>query len=58
MNDCERCNAELAAQMDTYCGAYVCQNCYHHQGLARCYCGWSTSGDDGAAELVEMGETL
>lgn len=40
------------------CGAYVCDTCEKHVGLARCYCGWSASGRDGRAELIEMGETI
>jgi hypothetical protein len=40
------------------CGALVCFKCDHHDGLCRCYCGWSASGWDGARELVEMGENL
>lgn len=23
-----------------FCGAWVCVQCGHHKGLARCYCGW------------------
>lgn len=41
-----------------YCGAYVCDDCGDHRGLARCYCGWSASGGNGRAELIEMGETI
>jgi len=42
-----------------YCGAYVCENCEDHRGLARCYCGWSTTRpSEGAQELAEMGENL
>jgi len=55
------------------CGAYICYTCdihsttknnivseEHPQGnyLARCYCGWSLSGGDGYAELIEEGETI
>lgn len=40
-----------------YCGAYVC-DCGDHKGLARCYCGFSRSGNDGRRELIEMGETI
>jgi hypothetical protein len=45
-------------QFDRYCGAYVCGNCDDHKGLCRCYCGWSTSGRNGRAELEEMGEVI
>ena len=41
-----------------YCGATICLRCDDHKGLARCFCGWSRSGRDGRAELVEMGETI
>jgi hypothetical protein len=41
-----------------YCGCDVCRDCDHHQGLARCFCGWSMYGGDGRAELIEMGENL
>lgn len=41
-----------------YCGAYVCERCDNHKGLARCYCGWSQSGMDGRRELEEMGEQI
>jgi hypothetical protein len=41
-----------------YCGARVCEACGDHQGLDRCYCGWSRGGGDGRAELVDLGETI
>lgn len=41
-----------------YCGANVCDRCDYHAGLARCFCGWSRSGRDGRAELIEMGEQI
>lgn len=41
-----------------YCGAYVCEICDHHKGLARCFCGWSISGGSGYRELLECGETI
>ena len=42
-----------------YCGAKVCSKCGDHDGLERCYCGWSkTRPDQGYQELVEMGETI
>ena len=40
------------------CGVLVCDNCDEHFGLARCYCGWSASGGNGHAELLELGETI
>jgi hypothetical protein len=42
---------------EPYCGARVCE-CGDHRGLARCYCGWARSGDDGYRELIEAGETI
>jgi hypothetical protein len=41
-----------------YCGVFVCDECGRHDGLTRCYCGWSESGGDGRGELVEMGEQI
>ena len=42
------------------CGADVCEdwNCRDHKDLARCYCGWSLSGNNGHSELTEMGEVI
>ncbi len=40
------------------CGAYVCAICDDHRHLDRCYCGWSISGGNGYAELIEMGERI
>ena len=44
--------------MSRYCGVNVCMDCEYHQGLERCYCGWSAGGGNGRAELIEMGEVL
>ena len=42
-----------------YCAAKVCTKCGDHEGLARCYCGWSeTSPSQGYQELIDMGETI
>jgi hypothetical protein len=54
---CEKCGEE-AATLNRYCGAYVCNECGTHQGLARCYCGWSAGGGDGYRELIDEGETI
>lgn len=54
---CDACGSE-SAWPSRYCGVRVCDDCGHHQGLARCYCGWATSGGDGRRELVELGETI
>ena len=40
-----------------YCGAKVC-HCGDHEGLIRCYCGWSASGGDGRQELRDFGEVI
>lgn len=45
-------------QLNNYCGAHVCCECYNHKGLTRCYCGWSESGENGRRELEELGETI
>jgi hypothetical protein len=54
---CEKCGSD-SVEFSRYCGADVCNDCNHHQGMARCYCGWAVSGGDGRRELVEMGETI
>ena len=54
--DTPTCDGE--AYFRDYCGAYVCNECEGHVGLARCYCGWAASGGDGRSELVDMGETI
>jgi hypothetical protein len=41
----------------TDCGK-VCNECNDHDGLVRCFCGWSRSGGDGRQELIEMGERI
>jgi len=45
-------------EFDPHCGVNVCVVCDHHEGLARCYCGWSASGGDGRQELEDMGERI
>jgi hypothetical protein len=41
------------------CGVKVCLICDEHQGLERCFCGWSkTWPGHGREELIEMGETI
>ena len=51
-----RCGGEF--DFSRSCGVDVCFTCDNHAGLARCFCGWSVSGGDGRAELIEMGETI
>lgn len=53
--ECPKCRGTMTL---TQCGCFVCDDCDHHDGLARCFCGWSLSGGDGRAELEEMGETI
>ncbi len=55
---CDQQGCGGSAYFREYCGAYVCATCGKHVGMARCYCGWSASGGDGRAELIEMGETI
>lgn len=46
-------------EFSRYCGVRVCAVCGDHKGLARCYCGWSTtSPGEGRRELIEDGETI
>jgi len=56
MSKCEVCGSEVT--YSKYCAAYLCDSCSNHNGLARCYCGWSANGGDGRKELEEMGETI
>lgn len=58
MINTQKCECGGNYYFSNYCGAYVCDSCYNHKGLARCYCGWTASGDDGRQELIEMGETI
>ena len=55
---CPQCGDSMTRSRS--CGVFVCDNddCGHHLGLARCFCGWSLSGNDGRAELEAMGETI
>lgn len=54
----ERCRCGGEFDYSPHCGVPVCVQCDAHHGLARCYCGWSASGGNGASELIEMGETI
>ncbi len=45
-------------EWDNSCGAKVCIKCEHHQGLARCFCGWAADGGDGYRQLLDMGEQI
>lgn len=52
----EKCWHEF--RFNTLCGCKVCIICGYHEGLARCYCGWSLSGGSGYRELLEIGEVI
>lgn len=54
----EKCSCGGEYHLQRSCGAMVCDRCDDHKGLARCFCGWSRSGEDGRRELIEMGETI
>lgn len=53
---CSSCNG--IAYFGTGCGVFVCTCCDEHEGLARCFCGWSAGGGNGYQELLEMGERI
>lgn len=55
--NCPECGSTASMKM-TDCGVYVCHVCDFHEGIVRCFCGWSLSGGNGREELAEMGETL
>lgn len=52
------CNCGGLFEFSRYCGALVCTDCDNHRTMARCFCGWSSSGRNGRAELIEDGETI
>ena len=54
INQCKHTNKVFSKS----CGAYICQDCNNHEGLTRCYCGWSEFGENGEDELWEMGENI
>lgn len=62
MNDdrkCDKCGAAIDKyDWSDHCAAYICSKCGKHQGMVRCWCGWSESGRNGRAELEELGETI
>jgi hypothetical protein len=39
---------------NSYCGAFVCDVCGHHHGLARCFCGWNKHTADPEAMYQEQ----
>ena len=54
----EICGCGGTYHFRAYCGVQVCEDCERHEGLDRCYCGWSAGGGDGRRELEEMGEVI
>ena len=56
--ECLSCGSSMSRSR--YCGVWVCDNheCGDHDGLVRCYCGWSASGGNGYDELLACGETI
>lgn len=55
---CQSAGCQGHYYFQRYCGAYVCDTCDDHKGLARCYCGWSAGGGNGRQQLEEMGEQI
>lgn len=54
---CKECGGQM--DLSKTCGAYVCHECGDHEGLERCFCGFSrTDPGRGREELEEMGETI
>lgn len=53
---CDRCGGE--SYFGRSCGVDICGSCGRHEGLARCFCGWSLSGRNGRQELEELGEVI
>jgi hypothetical protein len=53
-----KCSCGGTFTFSSYCAAFVCDKCDNHQGMARCFCGWSSSGRSGRLELEEMGEVI
>ena len=43
---------------DPQCATHVCDLCEDHIELDRCWCGWSRSGFNSTAELLDMGEVI
>jgi hypothetical protein len=56
---CEGCKKTTTHELSRFCGAWVCDECDWHEGLCRCFCGWTANGSgNGRQELEEMGETI
>ena len=50
---CEKCG-KGTYRFNNYCGAYVCDGCGDHFGLARCFCGWTDGGEVITEQELEM----
>ena len=58
-SDTEGCLCGGIMRWSKYCGVLVCDLCGTHKGLARCFCGWSsTNPGKGREELEAMGEQI
>lgn len=58
MPETRKCKCGGEMELSRSCGAWVCYECDNHDGLARCFCGWSASGANGREELELMGEQI
>lgn len=38
---CPDCESEREFTRSNTCGVFICDECGHHLGLARCFCGWN-----------------
>lgn len=57
MPDAIKCNHDTR-YFSKICAAKICRECDDHEGLDRCWCGWSRTGGNGNTELSEMGENI
>ena len=57
VTDAEECK-HVTRFFSRTCAAKICSECDDHEGLDRCWCGWSKTGGNGYTELSEMGETM
>jgi len=55
----KKCKCGGTMTLSRTCGVLVCDTCDEHDGLERCFCGWSrTSPGNGRQELEQMGEVI
>ena len=47
---CESCGKK-SVFWSKFCGAKICGQCNHHQGLGMCFCGWNVRDDVDRAEV-------